>query len=139
MNVPMKWLKEYVDIKLDSKEYASRMVMTGTGMESIEQTGSGFDHVVVGKVESIVKHPDSDHLVICQVNVGSEVIQIVTGAPNVFEGAYVPVALDGAHLPGGVKIKKGKLRGVVSNGMMCSGPELEIPEGLYPIAETRDF
>lgn len=132
MNVPMKWLKEYVDIKLDSKEYASRMVMTGTGVESIEQTGSGFDHVVVGKVESIVKHPDSDHLVICQVNVGSEVIQIVTGAPNVFEGAYVPVALDGAHLPGGVKIKKGKLRGVVSNGMMCSGPELEIPEGLYP-------
>ena len=132
MKVPMKWLKEYVDIDMTAEEYASRMVMTGTGVEGVEKTGTQFDKVVVGYVVSCVDHPNSDHLHICMVDVGEEEpIQIICGAPNVHEGMRVAAALDGAHLPGG-KIKKGKMRGEVSMGMLCSGPELDVPAGLYP-------
>ena len=132
MKVPMKWLKEYVDIDLSAEEYASRMVMTGTAVEGVEKTGQQFDKVVVGKVVSCVDHPNSDHLHICMVDVGEEApIQIVCGAPNVRAGMRVAAALDGAHLPGG-KIKKSKMRGEISNGMLCSGPELDVPAGLYP-------
>ena len=133
MKVPMKWLKEYVDINMPAEEYASRMVMTGTAVEGVEKTGAQFDKVVVGYVLSCVDHPNSDHLHICMVDVGeAEPIQIVCGAPNVHAGMRVAAALDGAHLPGGVKIKKGKMRGEVSMGMLCSGPELDVPAGLYP-------
>ena len=133
MKVPMKWLKEYVDINLPAKEYASRMIMTGTAVEGIDKTGEQFDNVVVGYVVSCVDHPNSDHLHICMVDVGGpEPIQIVCGAPNVHAGMRVAAALDGAHLPGGVKIKKSKMRGEVSNGMLCSGPELDVPDTLYP-------
>ena len=132
MKVPMKWLKEYVDINMSPDAYASRMVMTGTAVEGIEKTGEQFDKVVVGKVLSCVDHPNSDHLHICMVDVGEgEPIQIVCGAPNVHANMRVAVALDGARLPGG-KIKKGKMRGEVSCGMLCSGPELDVPSGLYP-------
>ena len=132
MKVPMRWLKEYVDIKLKPEDYASRMIMTGTAVEGVDVTGAQFDGVVVGHVLSCEPHPNSDHLHICMVDVGQEEpLQIVCGAPNVAAGQYVPAALDGAHLPGG-KIKKGKIRGEVSNGMLCSGPELDVPEGLYP-------
>ena len=132
MKVPMKWLKEYVDIDIPAEEYASRMVMTGTAVEGVEQTGAQFDKVVVGRVLSCVDHPNSDHLHICQVDVGeAEPIQIICGAPNVHADMNVAAALDGAHLPGG-KIKKGKMRGEVSMGMLCSGPELDVPAGLYP-------
>ncbi|MDO4865549.1 MAG: phenylalanine--tRNA ligase subunit beta [Clostridia bacterium] len=132
MKVPMKWLKEYVDINMSAEDYASRMVMTGTGVEGVEKTGAQFDKVVVGYVVSCVAHPNSDHLHICMVDVGEEEpIQIVCGAPNVHAGMRVAAALDGAHLPGG-KIKKGKMRGEVSMGMLCSGPELDVPAGLYP-------
>lgn len=132
MKVPMKWLKEYVDINYAPEEYASKMIMTGTAVEGVEKTGTQFDNVVVGYVVSCVDHPNSDHLHICQVDVGGpEPIQIVCGAPNVHEGMRVAAALDGAHLPGG-KIKKSKMRGEVSNGMLCSGPELDVPAGLYP-------
>jgi len=132
MKVPMKWLKEYVDINMTAEEYASRMVMTGTGVEGVEKTGAQFDKVVVGYVVSCVDHPNSDHLHICMVDVGeAEPIQIICGAPNVRQGMRVAAALDGAHLPGG-KIKKGKMRGEVSMGMLCSGPELDVPAGLYP-------
>ncbi len=132
MKVPMKWLKEYVDIQLPAEEYAGKMVMTGTAVEGVEKTGEQFDKVVVGYVVSCVDHPNSDHLHICMVDVGEEApIQIVCGAPNVHAGMRVAAALDGAHLPGG-KIKKGKMRGEVSMGMLCSGPELDVPAGLYP-------
>ena len=133
MKVPMKWLKEYVDINMPAEEYASRMVMTGTAVEGVEKTGEQFDKVVVGRVLTCVDHPNSDHLHICTVDVGGEEpLQIVCGAPNVHAEMNVAVALDGAHLPGGVKIKKGKMRGEVSMGMLCSGPELDVPAGLYP-------
>ena len=133
MKVPMKWLKEYVDINMPAEEYASRMVMIGTAVEGVEKTGAQFDKVVVGRVLTCVDHPNSDHLHICTVDVGGgESLQIVCGAPNVHADMNVAVALDGAHLPGGVKIKKGKMRGEVSMGMLCSGPELDVPAGLYP-------
>ena len=133
MKVPMKWLKEYVDIPMNAEDYASKMIMTGTAVEGVEKTGTQFDNVVVGEVITCVDHPNSDHLHVCMVNVGQEdPIQIVCGAPNVRAGMRVAAALDGAHLPGGVKIKKGKLRGEVSCGMLCSGPELDVPAGLYP-------
>ncbi|MDO4548062.1 MAG: phenylalanine--tRNA ligase subunit beta [Clostridia bacterium] len=132
MKAPIKWLREYVDIDMTAEEYANKMVMTGTGVEEVTDV-AGFTGVVAGRVLSCEKHPDSDHLSVCLVDVGSdEPVTIVCGAPNVAKGQLVPVALSGAHLPGGVVIKKGKLRGVVSNGMICSGPELGIPEGLYP-------
>lgn len=133
MKVPMKWLREYVEIPMAAEEYANRMIMTGTAVEGVDRTGEQFDGVVVGKVLSCVDHPNSDHLHLCMVDVGAdEPIQIVCGAPNVREGMRVAAALDGAHLPGGVKIKKSKMRGEISNGMLCSGPELDIPAGLYP-------
>ena len=133
MKVPMKWLKEYVEIPMNAEEYASRMIMTGTAVEGVDKTGEQFDKVVVGYVVSCVEHPNSDHLHICMVDVGGEEpIQIVCGAPNVHAGMRVAAALDGAHLPGGVKIKKSKMRGEISNGMLCSGPELDVPAGLYP-------
>ena len=132
MKVPMKWLREYVDIDMPAEEYASRMVMTGTAVEGVEKTGAQFDKVVVGYVVSCVDHPNSDHLHICMVDVGeAEPLQIICGAPNVHADMRVAVALDGATLPGG-RIKKGKMRGEVSMGMLCSGPELDVPAGLYP-------
>lgn len=132
MKIPMKWLREYVDVNMTPQEYASRMIMTGTAVEGVEKTGEQFDGVVVGRVLTCEDHPNSDHLHVCTVDVGGEApLQIVCGAPNVAAGQLVPVALEGAHLPGG-KIKRGKLRGVESQGMICSGPELDVPDGLYP-------
>jgi phenylalanyl-tRNA synthetase beta chain len=131
MKVPMNWLREYVDVKPDVREYARRMVMTGTGVEGITNTAE-FEGVVVGRVLTCEDHPNSDHLHVCTVDVGRDApLQIVCGAPNVRAGLLVPVAVEGAKLPGGT-IKKGKLRGVESCGMICSGPELNIPTGLYP-------
>ena len=128
MLVPIKWLKEYVDISASTKELANAMTLTGTNVESIKELAKDIDKVVVGRILSINPHPNADKLVVCQVDIGNEVIQIVTGAPNVEEGQLVPVALHGALLPGGVKIKKGKLRGEVSQGMLCSIDELELTE-----------
>lgn len=132
MKIPMKWLREYVDIKLDPAAYAERMIRTGTAVEGWEETGAQFEGVVVGKIVACENHPDSDHLHICAVDVGrAEPLQIVCGAPNARAGIRVAVALEGARLPGG-KIKKGKIRGVESFGMLCSGTELEVPAELYP-------
>ena len=132
MKVPMKWLKEYTEINLPASEYADKMVMAGNGVEGIDNTGDLFDKVVVGHVLSC-EGIEGTHLHLCMVDVGErEPVQIVCGAPNVCAGAWVCAALDGAHLPGGVKIKQGKLRGYVSHGMLCSGPELDVPAGLYP-------
>lgn len=135
MNLSMKWLADYIDVDCTIKEFVSAMTMSGSKVEAYEVEGADISKVVVGKVLDVVKHPDSDHLVICQVDVGGESpIQIVTGASNVFAGALVPVALDGSTLPNGVKIKKGKLRGVESNGMMCSLGELCLTVHDFPYA-----
>lgn len=132
MKIPMKWLKDYVDINISAEEYAKRMIMSGTAVEGIEYL-SDFDGVVAAKVLACDKHPDSDHLHVCAVDIGSDApLQIVCGAPNVRAGAYVLCALEGANLPGGMKIKRGKIRGVESCGMLCSGPELGVPDYLYP-------
>ncbi len=133
MKVSMNWLKKYADIPMTAEEYENRMIMTGTGVEGVEKLGSEFDHVVVGRVLSCRDHENSDHLHVCEVDVGGDApLQIVCGAPNVKAGILVPVALPGAHLPGGVTIKKSKMRGVESEGMLCSSTELGVPVELYP-------
>ena len=128
MDLPMSWLSDYTDITgVTPKEYSDKMTMSGSKFEGVENLGKDIDKVVVGKVLECEMHPDSDHLHVCMVDVGEgEPIQIVCGAPNVAVGQKVPVALNGAILPGGIKIKKGKLRGVMSNGMICSHDELGI-------------
>ncbi|MEE1491785.1 MAG: phenylalanine--tRNA ligase subunit beta, partial [Massilioclostridium sp.] len=133
MNLSMKWLSDYVDIDVTPREFSEAMTMSGSKVEGYEIEGSEISKVVTGKVLSIEKHPDADKLVVCQMDVGREdSIQIVTGATNLFVGAVVPVCLDGATLPGGKKIKKGKLRGVVSEGMMCSLGELGLTVNDFP-------
>ena len=137
MKVSMKWLKQYADIPMSPADYESRMVMTGTGVEGTAPIAPELEGVVVGKVLSCRNHENSDHLHVCTVDVGeSEPLQIVCGAPNVKEGILVPVAKIGATLPGGITIKKGKLRGVESQGMLCSGPEIGVPVELYPSVGT---
>ena len=132
MKISMNWIRQYADIPVSPAEYESRMIMHGTGVEGIEYLGENCENVVVGRVLSCRDHENSDHLHVCMVDVGQEEpLQIVCGAPNVREGILVPVALVGARLPGGT-IKKGKLRGVESFGMLCSGPEIGVPVELYP-------
>ena len=133
MKVPMQWLKQYTDVPVSAQAFQDAMINHGTGVEGLEDQNEAVQNVVVGKILSVRKHENSDHMVICSIDVGeAEPLQIVTGAPNVHEGDLVPVAKVGAMLPNGVKIKKGKLRGVDSFGMCCSGPELNVPEYLYP-------
>lgn len=134
MLVPVKWLKDYVNIDIDTREFADRMTMSGSKVETVEAMGEGIEGVVIGKIEKITPHPNADKLVICKINIGAEVLQIVTGATNVNEGDYIPVAVDGAKLAGGLKIKKGKLRGEASEGMLCSLEELGISKNLIPEA-----
>ena len=144
MNTPISWLKVYVpDLDVDVQDFVDAMTLSGSHVEGYEKKDKNLEKIVVGKIEKIEKHPDADKLIICQVNIGSETIQIVTGAPNVKEGDKVPVVLDGGRVagghdgkmtPGGIKIKKGKLRGVESNGMMCSIEELGSSRDLYPEA-----
>lgn len=145
MDTPISWIKAYVpDLDCSVEEYADKMTLSGSNMESYKKLDENLEKIVVGKIEKIEKHPDADKLIICQVNVGAETIQIVTGAPNVSEGDLVPVVLDGGRVAGGhdggknpengIKIKKGKLRGVESFGMMCSIEELGSTRDLYPEA-----
>ena len=136
MKLSRKWLSDFTDIKASNKEYSDAMTLSGSKVESIEVLGAEISNVVVGKVLTIERHPDSDHLWICSVDVGEEApIQIVTGAQNVKVGDLVPVALHGSTLPGGVKIKKGNLRGVKSEGMLCSLKELDLDKNDFPYAE----
>ncbi len=144
MNTPLSWIKAYVpELDVTDEQYRDGMTLSGTKVEGYERLDADLEKIVIGRVEKIERHPDADKLVICQVNVGTETIQIVTGAPNVFEGAVVPVCLDGGRVagghdgkktPGGIKIKKGKLRGVESAGMMCSIEELGSTREMYPDA-----
>ena len=133
MKVSMNWLKKYAPIPMSPKEYESRMIMTGTGVEGVEYLGKDLEKVVVGRVLTVENHPDSDHLHVCTVDAGTgEILQIVCGAPNVAPGILTPVALVGAILPGGHKISKGRLRGVDSFGMLCGADEIGVPQELYP-------
>lgn len=133
MKVPYKWMLEYVDLEEDINEVAERLTLSGSKAEEVIETGKEINKVVTGRIEKIEKHPDAEKLVVCQINVGLEKnIQIVTGAKNVTEGDIVPVAMHKSTLPGGVTIKKGKLRGIESNGMLCSEEELNIPTDYVP-------
>ncbi len=139
MKLPLSWLKDYTNIDgVTPKEYDARLTMSGSKVEEVYYLGAEIDNVVTGKILSVVDHPDSDHLKICQLDVGQgEPVQIVTGAPNVTPDSVdevCPVCLHKSTLPGGVKITKGKLRGVPSNGMMCSFQELGLSHGCVPYA-----
>ncbi len=145
MNTSLSWIKAYVpDLDVTAQEYTDAMTLSGSKVEGFEKLDEDLERIVIGQITKIEKHPDADKLVVCQVNVGTgEDIQIVTGASNVREGYKVPVVLDGGRVagghdgkktPGGIKIKKGKLRGVVSNGMMCSIEELGSDREMYPEA-----
>ncbi len=128
MNLSLNWAKDFVNLDgISPKEYCDRLTATGSKVEGYEILGEDIENVVVGKVISLERHPDSDHLWICQIDIGEEApVQIVTGAQNVFTGAMVPVAKAPSKLPGGISIKAGKLRGVPSNGMLCSIAELNL-------------
>jgi phenylalanyl-tRNA synthetase beta chain len=131
MKVSYKWLKDYVDIDISAKELGSRLTLSGSQVEEIVTTGDKIKNVVTGKITKIEKHPDADRLNVCQVNIGEEEIQIVTAATNMKEQDIVPVALHKSILADGSEIKKGKMRGVVSNGMFCSEQELGLAETAY--------
>ena len=128
MKVSVKWLKEFVDFDLSVEELATRLTDAGLEVETITAVGQDLDRVVVGEVRKVSKHPRVDKLSVCQVDVGSENLQIVCGAPNVETKAKVPVALIGAELPGGIQITRSSLKGVDSHGMICSEKELDIGE-----------
>lgn len=144
MNTSLSWIKAYVpDLDVTAQEYTDAMTLSGTKVEGYEKMDADLEKIVIGQILSIERHPDADKLIICQVNVGTETVQIVTGAPNVKEGDKVPVVLaggrvagghDGKMTPGGIRIKKGKLRGIESCGMMCSIEELGSTREMYPEA-----
>ncbi len=145
MKTSLNWIKDLVPgLTCTDQEYIDAMTLSGTKVEGYEKLDEDLDKIVIGQVKKIEKHPDAEKLVICQVDIGKpELLQIVTGAPNVFEGAKVPVVLDGGRVagghdgsrtPGGIKIKKGKLRGVESYGMMCSIEELGSSREMFPDA-----
>lgn len=146
MNTPLSWIKVYVpDLDVEAQEFVDAMTLSGSHVEGFEKKDKNLEKIVVGKIVKIEKHPDADKLVVCQVDIGAdELLQIVTGAPNVKEGDLVPTVLDGGKVAGGhdggelpadgIKIKKGKLRGVPSYGMMCAIEELGSSRELYPEA-----
>ena len=146
MNTALSWIKAYVpDLDVTAQEYTDAMTLTGTKVEGFERLDKNLEKIVVGQILSIERHPDADKLIICQVDIGAgEPVQIVTGAPNVKIGDKVPVVLDGGKVAGGhdggplpedgIEIKKGKLRGIESNGMMCSIEELGSDRDMYPLA-----
>lgn len=144
MKTSLKWIKALVPgLEATPQEFMDAMTLSGSKVEFYESMDADLDNIVIGQIQKIEAHPDADKLVVCQVDIGAETVQIVTGAPNVFEGAKVPVVLDGGRVAGGhdgsrtaggIKIKKGKLRGVVSNGMMCSIEELGSTRDMFPEA-----
>ena len=145
MNTPISWMKAYVpDLDVDVQEFVDKMTLSGSHVEGYEKKDKNLEKIVVGRIETMEKHPDADKLVVCQVNVGSESLQIVTGAKNVKVGDMIPLVLDGGKVaaahgddneyPDGIRIKKGKLRGVESNGMMCGIEELGSSRDFYPEA-----
>lgn len=138
MKYPIKWLKDYVNIDLPMEQLAEKLFSAGFEVETVDYLGKGVERVTAGKIVAMERHPDADRLQICKVDAGAEygVLQIVTAATNVHTGDVVALALDGATLPDGTKIKSGKLRGVLSEGMMCGGSELGIGDANYPGASV---
>ena len=145
MDANLSWIKAYVpDLNASDQEILDALTLSGTKGEGFHRLDKNLDKIVVGQIDKIEPHPDADKLVICQVNIGSEKIQIVTGAKNMKEGDKVPVVLDGGRVAGGhdgspnpeegIKIKAGKLRGIESYGMMCSIEELGSSKDFYPDA-----
>ncbi|MDR2753233.1 MAG: phenylalanine--tRNA ligase subunit beta, partial [Oscillospiraceae bacterium] len=136
MNLSKKWLLEYTNLPktLNDKEFAEAITLSGSKAEGFAREGAALENIVTGQVTALEKHPDSDHLWVCQVDIGDETVQIVTGAQNVTTGSFVPVAKDNSVVAGGKKIKKGKLRGVPSNGMLCSLEELGLTTHDFPYA-----
>ncbi|NBI10066.1 phenylalanine--tRNA ligase subunit beta [Colidextribacter sp. OB.20] len=133
MNLSRKWLNEFVEINAGDREFAEAMTLSGSKVELTHDMGEEISNVVVGRILSMERHENSDHMWVCQLDVGKdEPVQIVTGAWNIHEGDLVPVALHKSTLPGGKKIEKGKLRGVLSNGMLCSLKELGLDERDFP-------
>jgi len=126
MLLPYNWLKEYVEFEFSADQLAEKLTMAGLEVETIIRRGKDISSVVVGAIDSVKPHPNADRLVLCQVDVGDKSLQIVCGATNMAAGDKVPVALHGATLPGGVRIRKGSIRGVASEGMLCSAKELEL-------------
>ncbi|RMG61218.1 MAG: phenylalanine--tRNA ligase subunit beta, partial [Calditrichaeota bacterium] len=138
MKVSYNWLKEYVDLTVDPHELGERLSLIGFELEEILERRLDYPNVVVGKVLKVVPHPNADKLKVCQVDVGGKTLNIVCGAPNVAEGQHVPVALEGAQLPNGLKIRRARLRGVESQGMICSEAELGMAdrsEGIWVLPE----
>ena len=149
MNTALSWIKAYVpDLDCTPQEYLDELTLSGPKVEYFENLDKNLSKIVVGQIKKIDRHPDADKLVICQVDIGSEVIQIVTGAPNVFEGAKVQVVRDGGRVAGGhdgsplpvngIQIKAGKHRGIESNGMMCSMEELGYTRDHNPEAPENE-
>jgi phenylalanyl-tRNA synthetase beta chain len=137
MKVSLNWLRRYVDIAVPLEELCDKMVQAGFEVDGIDDLSKSMNNVVVGRIDKLEKHPNADKLQICQINIGADdLVQVVTGADNVFEGAVVPVALHDSRLPNGMHIKKGKLRGVESYGMLCSGEELCLKDSDYKGAEV---
>ena len=135
MKLSRKWLSEFVAVDANDKKFAEAMTLSGSKVEITEDLGAEIQNVAAGRIVKMERHPDSDHMWICQLDVGrEEPVQIVTGAWNIHEGDMVPVALHKSTLPGGKKIEKGKLRGVLSNGMLCSLSELGLDERDFPYA-----
>ena len=126
MRVSLNWLRKFIDFDLDAEQLAAALTMLGLEVEEIEHLGEAFNKVVVGQLLSVDRHPDADKLSFCRVSTGTEELEIVCGAKNISPGDLVPVALVGAELPNGMKIKRSKIRGVESNGMLCSAQELEL-------------
>lgn len=133
LKAPIFWLKDYVDIKMDKKAYANAITLSGSKVEGVEDLGESIEKVIVAKIVSMEQHPNADKLRIAKVDTGTEILQVVTGAPNVNTGDLIPLALPGAKLPGGT-IKPSKLRGIESFGMMCSIDELNLTKDYLPDA-----
>ncbi|NQX88274.1 MAG: phenylalanine--tRNA ligase subunit beta [Halioglobus sp.] len=138
MKISEKWLREWVDPCVDTRTLAHQMTMAGLEIEAIEPVAGEFSGVIVGEILSIEPHPDADKLRVCQVNAGAERLQIVCGAPNARVGLKAPLAIVGGELPGGLKIRKAKLRGVESQGMLCGGLELGLSEDNVGLMELAD-
>ena len=148
MLVPINWLKDYTEVTEDVKEFTDNMIMSGSNLETVEKMPQEMKGVVVGRIDKLVKHPKSDHLSICQVDIGKgEDIQVICGAPNVAEGMMVPVAPVGAHIPGplhgqepvpgGIDVQAGELKGEMSNGLICSSGELGYDDKVVPVAHRE--
>ncbi|MGN0658488.1 MAG: phenylalanine--tRNA ligase subunit beta [Emergencia sp.] len=143
MLVSLQWLKDYTDVNVPIDEFLDRMIMSGSDLETCEEIGTGLYGVKMGRIDKIEQHPDADRLVVCSINIGAdEPLQIITSATNIYEGAYVPVAVHNSHIPGplhgqpkvegGVTITRGKMRGIMSDGMLCGPQELGYDDKIAP-------